>query len=129
MAPKTSKALIDGKLKGFREFVRENHEMLAARRGTTLANSLRQYQSDAERKWYMFSHKKRMALTDDQAEHLKNKFALLGDAGNASTAGVPPFSSEGFQSVHLGVPPPEEHVCSGAPPSTHARNTGRGRGR
>ena len=95
--------------------------MLAARRGTTLANSL----DSAERKWHMFLHAKGMALTDDQAEHLKNTFALLGDAGNASTAGVPPFSSDGVQSVHLGVPPPKDNVSSCALPSTHARNTGR----
>ena len=127
MAPKTSKALIDGKLKELRDFVRGNQEMLAARRGTTLANSLRQYHSDVKRKSYMFSHKTGMALTGEQAEHLDNYFALLRDAGNASTAGAPPFSSDGVQSVHLGVPPPEDHVSSGASPSTHARNTGRGR--
>ena len=75
----------------------------------------------------MFLDTKEMALTDDQAEHLKNKFAFLGDAGNASTAGVPPFSSDGIQSVHLGVPPPKDNVSSGASPSTHARNTGRGK--
>ena len=124
MAPKTSKALIDGKLKELREFVRGKREMLAARRGTTLANSLRQYHSDAERKCFTFLQKKGMALTGDQAEQLKNRFALLGDAGNASTVGAPPFSSDGFQSVHLGVPPPKDNVSFGASPSTHFHNHG-----
>ena len=68
-------------------------ETLSARRATTLVKSFRQNQSADERKWYMFLCKIAAAFTQEQAEHLKQTFALLGTVSNASTAGVPPPSS------------------------------------
>ena len=58
-----------------------------------LVNSLRQNHSYAEKKWYMFLNKNGKYLTHDQAEHLKHTFALLGDAGNVPTAGMPPHAA------------------------------------
>ena len=90
MAPKATKTQIDAKLDELRQFVRENRETLAARRATTLVKSLRQNQSADERKWYTFLSKKADAFTQEQAENLKQTFALLGTVNNASTPGVPP---------------------------------------
>ena len=94
MAPKATKAQIDAKLDELRQFVRENQEMLAARRGTTLVKSLRQNQSADELKWYMFLNKKAAAFNQEQAEHLEQTFALLGTVSNASTTGLPPPRSD-----------------------------------
>ena len=74
--------------------MRDQRETLSARRATTLVKSFRQNQSADERKWYMFLCKTAAAFTQEQAEHLEQTFALLGTVSNASTAGVPPPSSD-----------------------------------
>ena len=94
MPPKATNAEIDAKLDELRQFVRDQRETLSARRATTLVKSSRQNQSADECKWYMFLCKTAAAFTQEQAEHLKQTFALLGAVSNASTAGVPPPSSD-----------------------------------
>ena len=88
MAPKATKAQIGAKLNELRQFLRENQEMLTARRGTALVKSLRQNQSADELKWYKFLNKRATAFDEEQAEHLKHTFALIGTVSNVSTAGV-----------------------------------------
>ena len=97
MAPTATKAEIDAKLGELRQFVRDQRETLSARRGTTLVKSLRQNQFAEERKWYVILSKTAAAFTQEQAEHLKQRLDLLGTASNASTAGVPPPSSDEAQ--------------------------------
>ena len=48
----------------------------------------------------MFLHKKGIALTGDQAEHLENTIALRSDAGNACTAGVPCRAADAMPHCH-----------------------------
>ena len=78
MPPKATNAEIDAKLDELRQFVQDQRETLSARRATTLVKSFRQTQCADERKWYMFLCKTATAFTQEQAEHLKQTFALLG---------------------------------------------------
>jgi hypothetical protein len=86
MAPKLTKCCIDAKLDELRQFVRENQEILSARRGTTLVKSLRQLHSVDEKRWHWFLSSKAARFDQEQAEHLKHTFALLGPVSAASTA-------------------------------------------
>ena len=92
MAPKATKAQIDAKLYELRQFVRENQEMLAAE--WHHLREIIQNQSADELKWYMFLNKKAAASNQEQAEHLKQIFALLRSVSKDSTTGVPPPSSD-----------------------------------
>ena len=106
MPPKLMAAQIDGKLNELRQFVQENREILAARRGATLVQSLRKNKSADEHKWYMFLNKKAADFNPDQAEHLKQTFALLGTVSNVpmADASVAACSSSQQQDVSARCP-------------------------